>query len=265
MWWKHVVFWAKVAAAIWVGLVGLLEVLTRYEVVEPNDNLQPTVWVISLIILGVGSVGELIGEAVKNRFAEKKGRYDAALMSMVIELCRDGTLRFEDLGGSVYRRARWRRTVTHEDGTKSQRLKRVHRFRPSAYPPPSGITWTARTGAVGECWEKHRHIYKDWHAVASKYPDPLTATEYARVSKSTKNGFTLEEFNSIARKYSELLAVPIYDPLNDEKQLGVLSVDRLFDSEQSFAPVLGKEPKQRLVFAASATIGSILKPQAKND
>ncbi|AZS48170.1 hypothetical protein CVS53_02886 [Microbacterium oxydans] len=260
-------FCARIVAVVWAGLVGLLEGLIYYEVIVPHEKLQPTVWIISIALIGVGSLGELIGDAVENRYAVKKARYDKAIMSMLIELCRDGSLRFEDLGGSIYKPAKWwRRSVKYDDKSKSRRLKRVHRFRPAEFPPPSGITWTARTGVVGECWDKHRPSYRDWYAVARKYPEPLTEREYARVSKETKNGFSLDEFNAIVRKYSELFAVPIYDPSNDEKQLGVLSVDRVYDDEQSsFTPVLGKDAKQRLVFAASATIGSILRPQGKNE
>ncbi|WP_144833032.1 hypothetical protein [Microbacterium sp. BH-3-3-3] len=265
MWWKRVVFWARVAAIVWVALVGLNEVLTFYKVYEPSPNLQPTIWLVSVLLLGVGSLGNLIGDAVRDRFAVKRGKLDSAMMSMIIELCADGSLRFDDLGGSVYKPAWLPRFVRDSSGEKVQRLKRVHRFRPSASSPPSGISWTARTGAVGECWSLRRPVYKDWHAVASRYKEPLTATEFARVSKATRNGFSLDQFNVIASKYSELLAVPVYDPQNDAKLIGVVSVDRLFDPDVAYTKTLDASPKKRLVFAASAAIGIILKPQAKTD
>ncbi|WP_353113860.1 hypothetical protein [Microbacterium sp.] len=261
MWWSRVVLGARIVAVVWAGLVGLLEVLTHYEIVKPSEKLAPTIWIISLLMIGLGSLGGIISEAVKNRFAAKSQKYDTALMSLLIELCRDGEVRFEDLGGSVYRAARWRRTVRHPDGSKGTRLVRVHRFRPSAYPAPSGITWTDKTGAVGECWSKHRPVPKNWHAVAAKYQEPITATDFRGVSKATKNGFELEEFNAIAGKYSELLAVPVWDPAHDDRQIGVLSVDRLYTEGDSFKAVLNLAASQRLISATSATIGSILRPR----
>ncbi|MFT4281497.1 hypothetical protein [Microbacterium sp.] len=265
MWWRRIVLWARVIAVTWAGLVGLLEVLVHYELVTPSPRVQPTIWIISLSMIGLGSLGGIIGDAVKQRFAERKSLYDNALMTLLIELSRDQTARFEDLGGSVYRPARWRRTVRHEDGTRSVRLKRVHRFRPSAFPLPSGITWTARTGAVGECWTSHRPVPKNWQAVAAKYQGPVGAADFRRVSKETKNGFSLDEFNAIAHRYSEVLAVPVWDPARDDKQVGVLSVDRLYAEDVTFKPILSSTVAQRLVAATSAAVGSILKPQGKND
>lgn len=261
MWWSRVVLGARIVAVVWAGLVGLLEVLTYFEIVKPSEKLAPTIWTISLLMIGLGSLGGIISEAVKNRFAAKRERYDKALMSLFIELCRDGGVRFEELGGSVYRAARWRRTIRYEDGTKGTRLVRVHRFRPSGFPAPSGIAWTDRTGAVGECWTTRRPVYKDWHAVAKKYREPITAGEFRSVSKKTKNGFEVEQFNAIARKYSEMQVVPILDQAHDDRQIGVLSVDRLYVEDGVFQAVLDLRISLRLISATSAAVGSILKPR----
>jgi hypothetical protein len=259
--WSRLVFWLRLGAVLFAGIVGLLAVLDFYQVLQLSPNFDPWVWSISLAIIAADNVGTLISRAVRARLGRKDAKIEAALMSLLLAVTDAGDLRFQDLGASVYVTT-WRGRLRGRSGRRPMPLKRIHRFRPSGYPLRSGIAWSAATGAVGECWRTHRVVHKKWHAIATTYDGvELDEAQFAKISKDARSGFTCEQFNAIVGKYSEIVTVPIWHGRNDRRQIGVLSLDRVFQADQpDFSYQLGKKDVLAVASATASAAGRILKP-----
>lgn len=249
--WSDIAFWLRVGAVAWVAAVGVFEALQFFGLLPQDHKLEPWVWSVSLVLLGVDNVGTLISRRLAKNRARRNDAITKALMALLIEITRnEPTLRFEKLGGNVF--------VTRRDGS----VKRIVRFRPAG-PQQSGIDWSDAKGAVGHCIRERRTIHKPWQAIARKYGSSGVSEErWAKMPAHTKHGFTHREFNSIVAKYSEILAEPIWVPGVEPRMIGVLTVDRAFEaSDATFEEKLSAESVLQSVAASASVVGHTLHPR----
>jgi hypothetical protein len=257
--WSRGIFWVRIAAAIFAAGAGLLTALDFYGAITLSPKFEPAVWAVSLVIIGGDNIGTLISRKFHSNQTAREKQIDKALMGLLISLAETQALRFEHLGASVYVSPWWDRS--------NKRLKRVRRFRPAGYPLQSGISWTSVTGAVGECWTAHAVVHKDWSKIARKYHGViLDEAQFAKVSVATRHGFTCEQFNAIAGKYSEILAVPVWHGRNERRQIGVLTIDRAFqEDEATFTARLNIKGNIDVASATASAVGTILKPTKETE
>lgn len=255
--WSKIVLVGRIIAVAWALWVGIMEVLTYYQIVTVQLNFQPIVWLVSLVVMGIGSLGGIIGDHLAESKTKKGRKYEAALMGLLINLSGASDIRFQHLGGSVYTQApRWQQFLHRRSHPDTTLLHRIHRFRPADYPPPSAIRWTSRTGAVGECWTAHRTIHKSLYEVAEQSQGGLTPKQFDVLESGSQGGFTVGEFNIIAPKYSEVLATPLLD--KQDRQIGVLSIDRSYVRVNQFESRLDDPGIQPNISATAAIISNIM-------
>ena len=227
--WGTISFWLRFAAALWAAGVGVVVGLQAAEIVPRTPKLEATVWVVSLAIIGVDNVGTLIVRRLRRGRTQRQSALEKALMGMLVLMSATEQVRFEQLGASVYvpSRLNWIRRRRQ----KPEQLKRILRYRPSQTPQQSGIQWTSATGVVGACWTHQAKQYKNTYAIAAKYNGAMVLEEqFKGMPKVTRGGFTREQFNAIAGKYSEIHAEPIWHPQRERKLIGVMTIDRAFHS-----------------------------------
>ncbi|MGC5224894.1 hypothetical protein ACPW96_20205 [Micromonospora sp. DT81.3] len=262
MWWSRTVFWLRIGAALFAGAVGVLAVLDYYGVITLLPSFEPIVWSISLAIIAVDNIGSLISRGIRARVGRRNERIEKALMGLMISLVKNRSLRFEDLGVSVY--VPWWRDRFRRRPHMHVRLKRIVRYRPAGYPPQSGVSWTPGKGVVGEAWSRRKTRHKNWHAIAARYAgQDITEDQFLQIPEATRYGFAYEEFVSIVGKYSEVLAEPIWHGWKDRVMVGVLAIDRPYKAEEhTFRTQLDKKPTLEVAAASASTVGGILKPKA---
>jgi hypothetical protein len=253
--WTKTIWWLRFAVVLWVASIGVVTALQAVGLVPALPKLSPYVWVISLVILGVDNLGTLISRKYNSNKRRTLDEIERALMTLVITVAHETTLRFEDLGAGVYVISThwWKR------GSKEQ-LSRIKRFRPAGYPQQSGISWSSRTGAVGECLRTRKPVHKNWQRLAEKYGEVEVPDEqFNKMPEQTRCGFTRDEFNTIVGKYSEVLAVPIWHGRKERTMLGILTVDRAFKGQDD--NFISRLQSTRDVAASAASVVSrSLKP-----
>ncbi|GAA4351191.1 hypothetical protein [Microbacterium rhizosphaerae] len=253
--WSVVSLVLRIGAVAWAALVGLGAALIAAGLINPLPKFEGTVWVISLIILGVDNVGTLIVRGSRRRRGRRMDRLEDALMVALLQIVRETPqLHLEDLGANAY-------VVSGRD---SKRLHRVARLRPGRYPQESGVAWGSGKGMVGACLDQKKRVYRNWYAVAKKYGNTDISPEaFEKIPVNTRCGFTYEEFVSIVGKYSEVLAEPIWDLRNDGRILGVLTVDRAYRSgESEYTPLLDKRATHESAGLAASVVSRIVRPKA---
>lgn len=157
-------------------------------------------------------IGGIVGDvqASRNKDAQK------AVIACIRSIHELTGLDILSIGCSVY-------VASHRGLRRAPYLRRDVRFRLSDMPQESDVTWTAGKGAVGTAWKTKRVTHKDWTALAARYGNvEMTRAEFDRLKPSTTSGFTHMEFQTIAAKYAEILAVPIF---GDGGCVGVVAVD----------------------------------------
>jgi hypothetical protein len=261
--WSRLVKWLRISAAVWAGGVPVVLVLQAIKVVPALPKLETAAWIISLVIIGVDNVGTLFSRSRNARRRTRDDEIGKALMSLLIDLARNSTVRFEELGASIH-------VVSRRDRIRGRsanpaRLVRIERFRPSGYPSESGVHWTPAKGAVGEAWTKRKAIYRNWSAVGKKWDGvDISEERWAKIPKDTKDGFDRGDFMAIVGKYSEVLAEPIWHP-DGGRLVGILSIDRAFSAvEVSFKPELDAQGTRQIATATASVVGNILIPK-KNE
>lgn len=263
--WGKISFWLRWAAAAWAGGVAVVAILQQEQILPKTENFEPWVWAISLGVIGLDNIGTLAVRAVRRRKQDRKSRIRAALMGQFIFMANSRQVRFEELGGSVFvpGRLNWLRKRMG----RTERLRRIERFRPSESPQKSGIAWTEATGTVGVAFRMQRGAYKNTHSIAKKYAGvELEPAQFERVSLAARDGFDMQQFNAIAGKYSEILAEPIWHLGKERKLLGVVTVDRAFDAEQdTFTPELDGNGFAKNLSTTAILIARILREPPAED
>ncbi|MBT2497125.1 hypothetical protein J7E45_16050 [Microbacterium sp. ISL-59] len=263
--WSKIVFWLRLGAAVFAGVAAILGVYNHYAPAKQKlpEEFEPITWGIALGIVMFDNVGTLISRKVHAVRSGRRTRIEKALMSMIINLAKTHTLPFDEIGASVYV-PYWRDVVMRRPLAKV-RLKRIIRFRPAGYPLQSGVNWRAGKGMVGYSWESRSSRYLNTHAIAKAHGhQELTAAQFARLSKDTRCGFTVAEFNAIAGKYSEVRAEPLWHGRKERTLVGVLSIDRAYiDEDDRFSPKLDKKQTREVAAAAASMVSDILKPRVE--
>lgn len=263
--WSKIVFWLRLGAAIFAGVAAVFGVYNHYAPDEGKlpDWFEPTTWGIALAIVMFDNVGTLISRKVRSFRSGRKAAIEKALLGMIINLAKTHSIPFDEIGASVYV-PYWRDTV-RRPALNKYRLKRIVRFRPAGYPLQSGVKWSAGKGMVGHSWETRSSRYLNTHAIAKSYGgQDLTQAQFMRLSKDTRCGFTVEEFNVIAGKYSEVRAEPLWHGRKERSLVGAISIDRAYIAEDDrFSPKLDKKETREVAAAAASVVSDILKPRVE--
>jgi hypothetical protein len=262
MWWDGLVRVLRIVAAAWVGLIAIVAALQAGGLVPELPKLEPFAWVFSLVIIGVDSAGSLVANKVRRNRASQQSRTEKALMGLVLNLSRQRVLRFEELSVSVFVPTRWSRVMRWllRRDADDIRLARFQQFRPAGFPAQSGVRFTPAKGVVGECWRGRKFVHKDLDAIAGRWGSvELTPEAFGRIKPTTRQGFSQEEFQTVAGKYLEIAAEPIWHPTKDGKLVGVLSLDRpRSETIDEFRPKLASEETQQQLVAIARLVGDIL-------
>jgi hypothetical protein len=251
----------RVGAASFAGLVALAAGLRAMGLLPEKPELDTAAWVIALVIIGVDNVGTLFTRGARRRRAVRDKDIEKALMALLITIAKGRDLRFEELGASVFVASRWDRFARR--GRVPKRLKRIVRFRPADYPQQSGVAWTPGKGAVGEAWTKKKTAVRDWNAVARKWGEAeLDQAGFETLPKSTRQGFTLDEFCSIVGKYSEIIAEPVWHTGKERSVIAVVSIDRSYIADDAnFKVHLNTTDTRDKIAATALTISGTLSPK----
>ncbi|OAZ40976.1 hypothetical protein A9Z40_03270 [Microbacterium arborescens] len=261
--WGKTVLVLRISAAVWAGLIGMGVILQIAEIVPALPKLEPWAWGVSLAIIAVDNVGTLFVRKKRTERERRARKIESVLQTALRQLVSTRELRLEDLGANVYLAANWKRMRPERE--KNVVLERVGRYRPIDYPQQSGVHWTDKKGVVGECWRRRGSTSKNWYAVAQRYGGvELTEQAFFKIPADTRCGFTHREFVTIVGKYSEVVAEPIWHPTKDGVLIGVLTIDRAYQSEgDTFRELLSKRSTHQTAGLASLALAAILKTQAE--
>jgi hypothetical protein len=154
------------------------------------------------------------------------------LITLMYLITEDKTVKLIDLGASVFNiRRYWTLRPAFIPipwlPWREQRLHRILRFRLSASPQTSQLSWTKGKGAIGKCWEERQPVLLDRRATIAQFGEgkhPTDDAAFSRLTTDQRAGFSREEFNQMIDRYGEILAVPVVAKYSGEF-LGVLSID----------------------------------------
>lgn len=263
--WSKIVFWLRLGAAVFAGVAAILGVYNHYAADDQKlpEGFEPITWGIALAIVMFDNVGTLISRKVHAVRSGRRSRIEKALMGMIINLAKTNALPFDEIGASVY--VPYWRDVALRRSSDKVRLKRIIRYRPAGYPLQSGVNWRAGKGMVGSAWQSRSSRYLNTHAIAKAHGgQDLSPAQFARLSKDTRCGFTVAEFNAISGKYSEIRAEPLWHGRKERVLVGVLSIDRAYIAEDDrFASKLDKKQTREVAAAAASLVSDILKPRVE--
>lgn len=264
VWWPKVVFWLRLAAVAWAATIPIVLILQTNGLVPALPKLETAAWIISLVVLGVDNLGTLISRAVHRRIRSVDGEVEKVLLGALNDISRSAGIQFWEMGASVYRPSRLDRMF--RPSREPRRLVRIKRFRPTGYPQQSGVNWAPGKGVVGVCWESRKELYKDWTAIARAWGgSEINDDQFGKIPHATRMGFTRREFATIADKYAEIIAVPIWHSRKDNKMIGVLSIDRSFrDDDASVTVQLGKKGTREVAAATASVVSRILVPNRED-
>lgn len=264
MWWDGLVRVLRIFAGAWVALIAIVAALQANGLVPELPKLEPYAWVISLVIIGVDSIGSLFANKVRKSRMSQKDRVERAMMGLVLNLSMQRVVRFEELSASVFvptRLSRLKQKVLRKTSVDID-LVRFKQFRPGGFPAQSGVRFTSSKGVVGECWRTKKNVHKDLEGLAARWASvELTEDAFQKIKASSRQGFTLEEFQVVVGKYTEIAAEPIWHPSKDGKLVGILTLDRpRAETTEQFRPKLGAEETQQQLVAIAKLVGDILHP-----
>ena len=261
MWsWSSVVFWLRIGAVLWAVVVAVALILLAHKQLTLSPGLEATAWIVSAIIIGVDNLGTLFRRKANRDLHRFRADIDEAILPMLTQMAETRQVRFEQLGGSVYRpkRQRW-------FSQKPKVMERLRRVRPSNYPRRNGVTWTASTGQVGASFTVGAPVYQDWHAAGMEWQKHRLRSDadkaFAELDEAIRGKHSYEEFVAAAGRYSEVIAIPLLNPLNDSEVIGVLTIDRAFEEDNlQYAPFLNTQAAERIYAGPQELLASILKP-----
>lgn len=254
----------RIGAVAFATLVGLWTAAAHFGWVNAQEWIEPLVWMVSIIIVGVEGAGTLIARAIRSKKSKRDADMEFALNTMLMQFARTKSVRYEELGASVYvpdRFKRYRSLRGLESG-----FRRVKRYRPSETPQQTGIKWSDGKGAVGTCWKTRAPLYIDQVALSKRYPDGLTPELFSSQPESVGLGMSREEYNLMLKKYGEVHAEPIWQVGKELKLIGVLTIDRAFQpGDATFEPQFHSIKVEESAASAAAQISRTLKPVPSND
>lgn len=256
--WGVIVLVCRIVAATWAGLVALALVLQTGGFIAPlSSSLESTTWVLTLLIIGVDNIGTLFTRSYWKRRYKREADIEQSLMTMLIQMANSSSIRFEDLGASVYTP---KRRLPLKMASTEITFRRIKRFRPAGFPQQSGVTWTSGKGLVGACWQDQKKQYANLHGLASRYSaDFKDDAAFEKIRPQTRQGMNRHEFARIHGKYSEILAIPIWHSEKDQKMLGVLTIDRALKAEDDdFKAALEKTHES--AFTTAMLLARTIKP-----
>lgn len=255
--WSKAVLVARIVAVAWAVLVGIALALSAVGMIEVDPELETTGWIISIAIIGVDNLGTMVKRKVNHDNRRFHSDIDEAVLPMLTQLAETEKVRFEHLGGSVYRLKprRWFSRTPRE-------LHRVRRIRPSNYPTRNGAHWTTATGQVGEAFRVGEMVYMDWHDAGMEWRNYRPRIDaFEELDLEVRGDHSYAEFTAAANRYSEIVAIPLFSPRDDSKVVGVLTIDRLFQPDGTeYTPFLNTQVAQRIYAGPQELIASILKP-----
>ncbi len=261
--WKRLTLVLRIGAVLWAAILGLTVALQSTGLVPDLPKLEPFAWAVSLIIIAGDNVGSLAARKLRRDRNEQLAEVRTALSGILIELSKTDEMRFEELGASVWTVPNWRERYLYF--WKPNILKRAVRERPAQFPQKSAIEWTPGKGNIGRCWEQQATQYLDCHARADRWSgDTPTEAEFAALPEQDRAGLTYADFLKIAKKYTEVLAEPIWHPTRENVLIGVLSIDRARRLDGgSFTPQLDPEKSGHRAATTAVMVGRILKSRSQ--
>ncbi|MFF7684132.1 hypothetical protein ACFZA2_15395 [Microbacterium sp. NPDC007973] len=258
--WSRLVLVMRFVAIGWAAVVGVWSGLVYYELIDPKPSLEPWGWIASIVLIGVENAGTLIVRRFRSRSTDQNARIESTLKTALLQVTQSREVTYQDLGASVFVPTLWSRVRRHSGA--QVRLKRISRFRPAGYPQQSGVSWTGAKGVIGTALRSKTHSYTDFSPIIRRYGvDPIPLPVFNSLPGRFKLGLDLDEFNSAIGKYSEIVAIPIWQDGKDRGLIGVLSIDRAYEADESENRVLNRRATRETAATAAASIGSILKPK----
>lgn len=258
--WSRLVLFMRFVAIAWAVVVGVWSGLVFYGIISPKPSLEPWGWVASIVLIGVENAGTLVVRRYRTVHGDQAARIESTLKSALLQIAQSREVAYQDLGASVFVPTWWSRVRRHS-GNKI-RLKRISRFRPAGYPQQSGVSWTGAKGVVGTALRSKNYSYTDFSSVIKKLGGAvITRTEFDQLAARFKLGMDLDEFNRTIGKYSEIVAEPVWHGGKDDVLVGVISIDRAYETDESEVRVLERRSTRETAATAAASIGSILKPK----
>jgi hypothetical protein len=248
----------RILAAVWIAAIGVFAGLQGLGYISFAAKLEPLAWTVSLIIIGLESIGSLVRERFEVRRVNLEKQLDRWSLTFVLEQLGTSAMAFEDLGVSVWvptTRSRFAVWLFKKSRT-DHRFARLNRFRPQGHPQQSSITWTGAMGTVGQCWKTQKAVYWDARVIAAKYGEAeISTSQYERIPMAVTRGFSREQFVQVVGKYAEVRAIPImHTDTSKAKMIGVLSIDRVFDRDD-LTPKKYLDGKSTLHRAEAAAAG----------
>jgi hypothetical protein len=260
--WNRTVTVGRVVMAILATVAVVISVLQSEGIVPANKTLANIVTYGSLVIIALDNVVTLIRRSARDRRLKKEQDIAAAAMALLLDVCKKPELRFEKLGVCVYvAENKWKWSWTNPlSFFRETELVRVHRFRPSGYPQQSGVTWRSGKGVVGQAWQDQRTTYRNWQSIAARWADAdISEPAFERIPKGTRSGFTRSDFVSIAGKYAEIVAEPIWDKRVNNKCIGVVALDRQYEADVTFSGnPLNHADTRSFLSTTAALLGTVL-------
>lgn len=258
--WSRSVLVLRFAAIGWAAVVGIWSGLVFYGLIDPKPSLEPWGWIASIILIGVENAGTLIVRRYRTVHGDQTARIESTLKTALLQIAQSREVSYQDLGASVFVPTWWSRVRRHTGG--KIRLKRISRFRPAGYPQQSGVSWTGAKGVIGTALRSKGLSYTDFSPMIKKHGDAgLTQAVFEKLPSRFKLGLDLDEFNGTFGKYSEIVAEPVWQDGKDRVLLGVLSIDRAYETDESENRVLERRSTRETAATTAASIGSILKPK----
>lgn len=263
--WSKIVLVLRIVAVVWAIVLAVALFLASQGKIELSPDLEAAGWVISIIIIGVDNAGTIARRKANSDRNRLRTDIDQAVLPMLTQMSETGSVRFEHLGASVYVcKKRW-----WWPSDKPKEIRRIRRVRPSNFPTRTGVRWTTKSGQVGASHSGSIVVYTDWHAAGLEWRkhrsrlDPRTA--FDELDESVRGSHSYEEFTAAAGRYSEIIAIPLFDPSRDSTVIGVLTIDRAFIAESTdYKPFLDTQVAERIYAGPQELVASILNPAASS-
>jgi len=257
--WNFIVVAGRIVIAVAAIAAVFVSILQTQGVLPKNDLLTASVTFVSLIVIALDNLVTLIRRGARDKRVKRELEISNALMALLLNVGKQNSLRFEQLGACVYvaKKPIWTRTTE---------LVRISRFRPSGYPQQSGVTWRPKKGVVGQAWGDRKTTYKNWHAVAERYSNAeITDESFKKIGLAARSGFTKADFVSIVGKYSEILAEPIWDTRVKKKCIGIVAIDRQYEAGVAVeGEPLNHADTRSFLSTTAALLGTVLSTPTEN-
>lgn len=213
--------WRSVVALLALWLVGM-KAAQQVKWIGPDPTLEFTLVVGAGVLVFADNVQAIYQTYRQPKADRLRRKMDLSLLACIRSLGEEPHVGVDPwgLGTSVYvYRKKWRIF----DAT---RMVRIRPFRLTDDPQESIISWTDKKGVVGKAGREKLPQHADWTKQAPNWnADRSKAVAlYKALSDEDRWGFSFEEFNQVACKYVEALAVPIMNR-DGTKVLGVLGLD----------------------------------------